>query len=41
MLKRLSRRAFIATGLSASAAAFGRWDTRPDSVLHNGRILTM
>src|SRR5882724_2508515 len=41
MLKRLSRRTFIATGLSASAAAFGRWDTRPDSVLHNGRILTM
>jgi len=40
-MKRLSRRTFIAAGLSASAAAFGRWDTRPDKILHNGRILTM
>lgn len=41
MIKRLNRRTFVAAGLSASAAAFGRWDTRPDSILHNGRILTM
>ena len=40
-MKRLSRRTFIGVGLSASAAAFGRWDTRPDKILHNGRILTM
>lgn len=40
-MKRLSRRTFIATGLGASVSAFGRWDTRPDTVLHNGRILTM
>jgi predicted amidohydrolase YtcJ len=40
-MKRLNRRTFIAAGLGASAAAFGRWDTRPDSILHNGRILTM
>jgi predicted amidohydrolase YtcJ len=40
-MKRLSRRTFIAAGLSASAAAFGRWHTRPDKILHNGRILTM
>src|SRR5437016_4164874 len=41
VMKRLSRRTFIGAGLSASAAAFGRWDTRPDKILHNGRILTM
>ena len=40
-MKGLSRRTFIATGLGASAAAFGRWDTRADTILHNGRILTM
>lgn len=40
-MKRLSRRTFIATGLGASAAAFARWDTRPDAILYNGRILTM
>lgn len=40
-MKRLSRRTFIAAGLTASAAAFARWDTRPDTILHNGRILTM
>src|SRR5882757_3588260 len=40
-VKRLSRRTFIGAGLSASAAAFGRWDTRSDKILHNGRILTM
>jgi predicted amidohydrolase YtcJ len=41
MMKSLNRRTFIAAGLGASAAAFGRWDTRPDTILHNGRILTM
>ncbi len=40
-MKRFSRRAFLATGLGASVAAFGRWDTRPDTVVYNGRILTM
>lgn len=40
-MKRLSRRTFIAAGLTASAAAFARWDTRPDTILHNGKILTM
>ncbi len=40
-MQRLSRRTFMVTGLGASAAAFGRWDTRPDMILHNGRILTM
>lgn len=40
-MQRLSRRTFIAAGLGASAAAFARWDTRPDAILHHGRILTM
>lgn len=40
-MKRLSRRTFITAGLSAGAAAFARWDTRPNVILHNGRILTM
>ena len=40
-MKRLNRRIFIGAGLSASAAAFGRWETRPDSILHHGRISTM
>ena len=40
-MKRLSRRAFLATGLGASVTALARWDSRPDTVLHNGRILTM
>lgn len=40
-MKRLSRRTFLATGLGASVAALGRWESRPDAVLHNGRILTM
>jgi predicted amidohydrolase YtcJ len=37
----ISRRTVIAAGLVATAAAFARWDTRPDTILHNGRILTM
>jgi hypothetical protein len=41
MMKRLSRRTFIAAGLGASAAAMARWETRPDTILYNGRILTM
>ena len=40
-MPRLNRRTFMAAGLGASAAAFGRWDTRPDTILYNGRILTM
>ena len=40
-MKRLSRRTFVAAGLGASIAAFSRMDTRPDAILHNGRILTM
>jgi predicted amidohydrolase YtcJ len=39
--KRLSRRTFIAAGLGAGAAAFARWETRPDAILYNGAILTM
>jgi len=41
MMTRLSRRTFIAAGLGASAAAMARWETRPDTILYNGRILTM
>lgn len=41
MSYRPNRRTFIAAGLGASACAFAGWDTRPDSILHNGRILTM
>ena len=40
-MKRLSRRAFIATGLGASVTALGRWASRPDAVLYHGKILTM
>ncbi len=40
-MPRLNRRTFMVAGLGASAAAFGRWDTRPDTILYNGRILTM
>jgi predicted amidohydrolase YtcJ len=40
-MRTLSRRGFVAAGLGASAAAFARWDTRPDAILHNGRILTV
>src|SRR5215470_5422886 len=41
MRRRLSRRRFILAGLCTVPAAFARWDTRPDTVLYNGRILTM
>ena len=41
MRKRLTRRSFIATGLGASVGAWARWDLRPDTILYNGRILTM
>src|SRR5215831_18307566 len=41
MRSRLSRRSFIFAGLSTVPAAFARWATRPDTVLYNGRILTM
>jgi predicted amidohydrolase YtcJ len=41
--RRLTRRSFIAAGLGAGAAAavFARLDTRPDTVLYNGKVLTM
>src|SRR5579864_5267886 len=38
---RLTRRSFIATSVGAGAAAFARLDTRPDTVLYHGKILTM
>ena len=41
MFPRWSRRTFLAAGLGASAAALARWDTRPDTVLYNGKILTL
>jgi predicted amidohydrolase YtcJ len=41
MRRRLSRRTFIVAGLCAGPVAFARWDIRPDTVLYNGRILTM
>jgi len=37
----LSRRTFLAAGLSAGASAFARWATRPDAILFNGKILTV
>jgi predicted amidohydrolase YtcJ len=40
-MRPFSRRAFLAAGLGASAAALAHWDTRPDTVLHNGKILTV
>jgi predicted amidohydrolase YtcJ len=37
----LSRRTFLAAaGLGASAAALAKWQTEPDTILHNGRIWT-
>ncbi len=38
---RLSRRGFVLAGLGAGTAAIARTGERPDTVLHNGRILTM
>lgn len=39
---RLSRRSFLAAALSAGgSAAFAEWSIRPDTVLHNGKILTV
>jgi predicted amidohydrolase YtcJ len=40
-MKYLTRRAFVATGIGASASVLARWDTRPDAILYNGKILTM
>lgn len=40
-MKYLTRRAFVATGIGASASVLGRWDTRPDAILYHGKILTM
>ena len=41
MPRRFSRRTFIATALGAGTAAFARWTTRPDTILYNGKILTI
>ncbi|HEY1874376.1 MAG TPA: amidohydrolase [Steroidobacteraceae bacterium] len=41
MRRRLSRRTFIVAGLCTGPVALARWATRPDTVLYNGRILTM
>ena len=41
MTRPLSRRTFLAAGLSAGASAFARWATRPDAILFNGKILTV
>jgi predicted amidohydrolase YtcJ len=38
---KLSRRTFLAAGLSAGASAFARWATQPDTILYNGKILTV
>ena len=40
-MKPFTRRTFVAAGLSVSASALARWDTRPDTILYNGKILTM
>src|SRR6478736_4973930 len=37
----MNRRHFIIAGLGASAAAFAKLEARPDTILHNGRILTI
>lgn len=41
MPKPLSRRLFIAGGVGAGASALAGWGTRPDTILYNGKILTM
>ena len=41
MIRRFSRRGFVAAGPGASAAAFARGETRPGTNLYNGRILSM
>jgi predicted amidohydrolase YtcJ len=40
-IRPFSRRTFLAAGLGASVAALARWDTRPDAILYNGKILTV
>jgi hypothetical protein len=37
----LSRRSFLIAGLGAGGAALAGWATRPDTILYNGKILTM
>jgi predicted amidohydrolase YtcJ len=37
----INRRHFLVAGLGASAAAFAKLEARPDTILHNGRILTI
>ncbi len=39
-MRQLTRRGFMVAGLGASAAAFARWQPRPDTVLHNGLVWT-
>ncbi|MBV9726690.1 MAG: amidohydrolase family protein, partial [Gammaproteobacteria bacterium] len=38
---RLTRRSFLGAALSVGGSAFARWETRPDTILHNGKILTL
>jgi predicted amidohydrolase YtcJ len=40
-MRAINRRAFLAAGLGASAAAVARWTTRPETILYNGKILTV
>jgi hypothetical protein len=41
MRKPLSRRTFIVAGLGAGTTAWAGWAARPDTILYNGKILTM
>ena len=41
MSRTINRRHFLVAGLGASAAAFARLETKPDIILHNGKILTV
>lgn len=40
-MSKVSRRTFLAAGLSAGASAFARWATQPEAILYNGKILTV
>ncbi len=37
----LTRRAFLAAGVSAAATAMARWQTEPETILYNGAIWTV
>jgi predicted amidohydrolase YtcJ len=41
LTRTFSRRAFVAAGIGATVASHARWDSRPDTVLYNGKILTV